>query len=298
MPLGIDPTVDYVFKKLFGDPANSDLLIHVLNAVLDLPQPIVDVTILNPFNEQEFDEDKTSILDLKAKCQEGRWYNVEMQSRAMRSLPARLAYYSASLYVDQMGAGDGYATLKPAFTICFLNNVQFRGVREPHLRFLLCDARHRQILTDLLQVHTIELPKYNFGKVGLPEADDLSQWAFFLSRAAKLEADELKRLLPEPEFIKATGVVEMIAKTPEERMRYESRLKAERDVRAYIQDAEEIGEAIGLEKGQKQMLIQQIQIFEQLLQEPVTPLEELAANEVAALQKRHDELLARIAARL
>jgi hypothetical protein len=81
-------------------------------------------------------------------------------------------------------------------------------------------------------------------------------------------------------------------------MRYESRLKAERDVRAYIQDAEEIGEAIGLEKGQKQMLIQQIQIFEQLLQEPVTPLEELAANEVAALQKRHDELLARIAARL
>ena len=53
MPLGIDPTVDYVFKRLFGDPQNSDLLIHLLNAVLELPTPIEFVEILNPFLEKE-----------------------------------------------------------------------------------------------------------------------------------------------------------------------------------------------------------------------------------------------------
>lgn len=37
MPLGIYPTVDYVFKRLFGDPANKDLLIHLLNSVLRCP---------------------------------------------------------------------------------------------------------------------------------------------------------------------------------------------------------------------------------------------------------------------
>jgi predicted transposase/invertase (TIGR01784 family) len=106
MPLGIDPKVDYVFKKLFGDPANSDLLIHLLNAVLMLPQPIVEVEILNPFNEKDFADDKGSLLDLKARCRDGRWYNVEMQTALHAALPERLAYYNASLYVDQLESGD------------------------------------------------------------------------------------------------------------------------------------------------------------------------------------------------
>ena len=58
MPLGIDPTVDYAFKRLFADPANKDLLIHLLNAVLDPSPPIVDVEILNPFNEKDYADDK------------------------------------------------------------------------------------------------------------------------------------------------------------------------------------------------------------------------------------------------
>ena len=49
MPLGIDPTVDYVFKRLFGDPQNSDLLIHLLNAVLQPKIPIREVKILIRF---------------------------------------------------------------------------------------------------------------------------------------------------------------------------------------------------------------------------------------------------------
>ncbi len=37
MGLGIDPTNDYGFRLAFGDPANSDLLIQLLNAILELP---------------------------------------------------------------------------------------------------------------------------------------------------------------------------------------------------------------------------------------------------------------------
>ena len=46
MPLGIHPTVDFVFKLLFGDTRNVDLLIHLLNSVLNLEHPIVEATIL------------------------------------------------------------------------------------------------------------------------------------------------------------------------------------------------------------------------------------------------------------
>ncbi len=47
MPLGIKPTVDFAFKKIFGSPENVSILIGLLNAILDLPRPIVHVEILN-----------------------------------------------------------------------------------------------------------------------------------------------------------------------------------------------------------------------------------------------------------
>jgi hypothetical protein len=44
--------------------------------------------------------------------------------------------------------------------------------------------------------------------------------------------------LPDPVFAEATGVLEMIARNPEERQLYEVRLKAERDEWARIAQAE------------------------------------------------------------
>jgi hypothetical protein len=47
VPLGIRPTVDFAFKKVFGSPENTAAL---LNAILELPRPIVAVEIQNPFS--------------------------------------------------------------------------------------------------------------------------------------------------------------------------------------------------------------------------------------------------------
>jgi len=43
MPLGIKPTVDFAFKKIFGSPECVLALIGLLNAVLELSDPIVEV---------------------------------------------------------------------------------------------------------------------------------------------------------------------------------------------------------------------------------------------------------------
>ncbi|MFZ4083673.1 MAG: PD-(D/E)XK nuclease family transposase, partial [Pirellula sp.] len=53
-PIGIRPTNDFAFKKTFGSPENKLALISLLNAILTLPVPIVDVTIENPYNLQDF----------------------------------------------------------------------------------------------------------------------------------------------------------------------------------------------------------------------------------------------------
>jgi predicted transposase/invertase (TIGR01784 family) len=81
MPIAIDPKVDYAFKKVFGSESNRDVLVDLLNAVLQF-QPgreVVEVEILNPFNEKEFADDKLSVVDVKARDATGRAFAVEMQ---------------------------------------------------------------------------------------------------------------------------------------------------------------------------------------------------------------------------
>ena len=50
MLIGIRPTNDFAYKKTFGTIANTLALISLLNAILRLRIPIVEVTIVNPYN--------------------------------------------------------------------------------------------------------------------------------------------------------------------------------------------------------------------------------------------------------
>ena len=98
MPLGIRPTVDFAFKKIFGSTENASILIGLLNAILDLPCPIVHVQIRNPFSYQDFAEEKRVALDVRAEDSHGRHLNIEMQVTVFTGLLQRLAYYACRLY--------------------------------------------------------------------------------------------------------------------------------------------------------------------------------------------------------
>ena len=116
MMLGIDPKVDFVFKRLFGVPQNDESLIDVINAVLK-PKPghgVVGVTLRNPYNEKEFEEDKLSIVDIKAEDQSGRQFNIEMEMAPDRYFTKRVLYYWAKRYADQLHEGQPYEDLKQA----------------------------------------------------------------------------------------------------------------------------------------------------------------------------------------
>jgi hypothetical protein len=61
------------------EPENKLALSSLLDAIFKLPVPIVDVTRENPYNLQDFQNDKLSILDIRAVEQRGAIYDVEMQ---------------------------------------------------------------------------------------------------------------------------------------------------------------------------------------------------------------------------
>ncbi len=73
MPLGIRPTNDFAFQITFGTAENKLALISLLNAILEPDSRIIEVTLLNPFNLQEFEQDKLSVLDVKAADGRGRF---------------------------------------------------------------------------------------------------------------------------------------------------------------------------------------------------------------------------------
>ena len=139
MALGIKPTVDFAFKKIFGSSENVRTLIGLLNAILELPAPIVDVEILNPFSYKEFSGDKQIILDVRARDSTGRMLNIEMQVANTGDLKQRMTYYACKLYADQLKLGEKYFILQPAISICLLNENLFKETDVPHHRFRFCD---------------------------------------------------------------------------------------------------------------------------------------------------------------
>jgi predicted transposase/invertase (TIGR01784 family) len=300
MILGIDPKVDYAFKHLLGREATRPILIDVIDAVLNAEpgRRILDIELLNPFNPKEALDDKLSILDIKARDQLGRQFNIEMQMVASPDYVKRILYYGARLHQQQLHQGEGYAELKPTVSISFLDGVLFPETAAHHLVFRLLEETQQFPLTEDIEFHILELPKFT---KGLPElASDLDIWLYFLRHAAMMEVGVLPVEMHRPVVTRAWEELKMLSQAEIERERYEARWKAQLDHNSFmkykrgfeeaknaVEQMRAEGEKVGLEKGTK---IGMIQVFERLLERPETPTEQLAALSLAELSRLAEEL--------
>jgi len=219
MVLGIRPTVDFAFKKTFGDPNNRLALISLLNAILEHPSPIADVTIENPFNYQDFHDDKLSILDIKATDVAGSVFNIEMQLSVTAGLVKRLVFYGCELFVGQLAQGQDYTNLNPAYSICILDALLWDGNVAGHHRFQLVDTKNARILENTLEIHLLELPRYTLTEEELASATPVERWIFLLRHAQNYNVGQLRRLFPEVAFQQAIQSIQTIAlKTEDKQM--------------------------------------------------------------------------------
>ena len=254
MGTGIDPKVDYAFKRVFGREENRNVLLHLLNALLEdsLPQKIREVELLNPFSDRDAENDKLSVLDIKARDEAGREYLIEMQLFTHASFPERLLYYGAKHYSQQISEGEKYSRLRPVIVICFVNATLFPKMPGYHSRFELIDPKHGGRFTDQFMIHVVELPK--FLDTLQPIDDDADRWAYFLRHGGEWDSATMPAFLNAPEFLQATGTLAMLAQSDTERERYEARIKFERDRAAAEDDATERGLAKGMARGLAQGL--------------------------------------------
>lgn len=294
----IDPKVDFAFKHVFGREQNERLLISLLDAVLQPPpgQQIISLELLNPFNEKESLDDKPTVLDIKARDQSGRQFNVEMQMLAYGAFRQRALYYWARLYHSQLKEGDDYPVLRPTIAVCFVDTPLFRELSDYHLIFELRERRHQTLFTDQMAVHILELSR--FSKPVHELTTSLDRWLYFLRHAEHLDADALPEPLNVPEVRWALGDLVMISQSDRERELYESRLKMRRDINTALAEADEAAETRGREKGRKEIQIARIQSLQRLLRQEISPPESLQSLSFAELEDLAVQLERQLDARL
>lgn len=205
-------------------------------------------------------------------------------------------FYTSELYARQMNEDTSCGELRPAISICFLTEPLFQEVEFGHLCFALHDAAHALDFGDQIQLHLIQLSKYHLEVTDL--ADAFERWVYFLTESQNRDPDELRKLLPDVAFCKATEILEMIAKSPELRLIYDDRAKEAKDRFSDLKDARTQGLSEGLAEGRDQgKLIGQIQAFLLLLGEEQLSDERLAEMDPEALRGSADEFRKRIVRR-
>ena len=209
----------------------------MLNAILDPQRPIVDVTLENPYNLQDFAEDKLSILDVKAVDQSGAIYDIEMQLTTYEGLVQRIVYYGCKLYTGQLVKGDDYSSLRPVFSILLVDGVLWPDANELHHAFRLTDQKSGRVLEETLEVHTLELGRYNMTEADLRTAGMLDCWLYWFLHAHEYEPEALRNLFPQQPIRQATEAIIRIAQITEDKAMYDAREMARRDQTTAINSA-------------------------------------------------------------
>ena len=298
MPIGIDPKVDYAFKYVFGREQNADLLLDLLNAILDPPpdKRLAALAILNPFLPGDTETEKSAVLDILAEDSSGKRYNVEMQLYQHPYLKERFLYYWAKLHADQLDKGDEYELLRPTISILLLDTVLFPDLVGPHQKFQLWNQTHHTPFSDQLEIHLLELPKFLPGLTEL--RNDLDGWLYFLQHVSELDLKTWPSELKAPSLQLAAKELEMLSLSKTERMRYEARLKGQRDYDTGIHCAKREGIAIGREEGIEEGLdrgdaIGCVRTLQEILLLSVTPRSELREMPLSELETLLAELRAK-----
>ena len=243
----VNPRVDLAFKKIFGTEGNKDLLISLINSIVGEEDQVVDVTLLNPYNQKNFKNDKLSILDIKAEGSDGKKFNIEIQITDEADYDKRALYYWARLYADQIKESEDYSTLEKVIGIHILNFTSIPKSEKYHNAFRITEKETGLHYFKELELHTIELKKFTdqlgkeFEDIGSKIKTSLDLWSAFLTRNDLLSKAKLPKSLDNAPVKKAIKVLNVMNFTDEEREAYEDHLKWLRIEANSLKKAEERG---------------------------------------------------------
>lgn len=119
----VKPINDFIFKKIFGEKGNEDILISFINAVLKRTnkEPILEIEIIdNKQLTKEVINDKTGIIDVRARTAKGENVDIEVQLTDQGNMDKRTLFYWGKMYLENIKQGEDYTSLEKVITIKIL----------------------------------------------------------------------------------------------------------------------------------------------------------------------------------
>jgi predicted transposase/invertase (TIGR01784 family) len=195
------------------------------------------ITLISEFLNREHDEDYKGIIDIRAELKDGTQIQIEMQVSNQYNMDKRSLYYWSGMYYSQFEKSELYKNLRKCISINILA-FDYRKTDKAYSRYVLKEYESNEILTDMLDIRFIELPK----RSDVPNVR-LKKWLDLIASRSFSEMIELS---------KGDGQMERVAEETyrinsdiDRRVDLERREKFRRDQLSLQHEAEERGRIEG-----------------------------------------------------
>lgn len=232
--------IDYVFKRIFGDKRNVEVLEAFLKAVLKIPEDeYKKLTIVDPHLKKDSENDKLGILDVKVLTKSNNVIDIEIQVLNIKQMRERIIFYTSKMITEQISSSDKYNKIKRVISIIITDYNLITENDKYHNVYRLYDKDTSSEFTDLIEINILELPK-------LPQEEDNSKLWYWLKFLKSNKEEEMKMLAAKDAGVeKAVCVLAELSQDEEERLLAESREKAYRDWQASMESSFSDGEIRG-----------------------------------------------------
>jgi predicted transposase/invertase (TIGR01784 family) len=156
------PTNDVIFHCLFGQVGNERITKDLIEKIINKKVEKIELDLNLNLIREKYDS-KLGVLDVRAKTADGINYNIEMQNSSSATLPERILSYWSRLYSGDLKRGNNYDVLSKTIAIIIVNDKidRFELIKKYHTKWNIREEDYKDIiLTEDLEIHIIELPKY------------------------------------------------------------------------------------------------------------------------------------------
>ncbi len=249
--LQITLTNDYAFKRLLGSEENKPLLQDFLECILDLtPQQVLGLEFMDKELTKEEFSDKTGILDVKLKLTDGTVIDIEIQASWNASFVKRTLFYWAKMYTADFKAGESYDKLHRCIAINIIAD-GFKLNDAIHSEYLLQEKTVHTILTDVLEIHFLDLQAAKRAKAegkAAGKRGQLINWLRFIGATNRKERAMIATKSPVLQMLNEK--IDVLTLSPTERKLYESRMKLKSDITTISETQFNAGVERGLAEGE------------------------------------------------
>jgi predicted transposase/invertase (TIGR01784 family) len=248
----LNPLNDFLFLKFMGEKGDEDQLLAFLNAVLkktgkDHLQS-VEIVSYTSF-PADIIGDKSSVLDVRALTDDGTHVNVEVQVRNPGNMDKRSLFYWSRDFSRSLEVGKDYNELPNIISINILGYEFFPEIDDFHLCFHLREDIHNEcILTEALEMHFIDMIKFNRLQHRDIVQNPLHRWLTFLNKHTNSKI--LKEIITMDTAIqKADAKIRRVLSDKEAFRAYQMREQAMSDYTSTINFARREGVREGIQEG-------------------------------------------------